>query len=39
MPKRYPNDDPPLRHIIDDVLTAVAFILGICIAYGYFTNP
>ncbi len=36
-PQRYPNDDPPLRHIIDDVLTAVALILGICITYGYFT--
>lgn len=37
MPKRYPNDDPPLRHIIDDALAVVAFILGIYAVYGYFT--
>lgn len=35
MPTRYPNDDPPLRHVIDDILIVILLTLGACIAYDF----
>lgn len=36
MPMRYPNDhDPPLRHVIDDMLVVILLILGACITYDF----